>query len=72
MIKIRTMKQEILDYIDTHPGLSAYQIATALGYPEKLGSISTLLKRLCDTNVLSRQDGLGPRGGFGYFTKEIS
>lgn len=36
------------------------------GHPSKLSSLSSLLKKMTDENVLERIENYGPRGGYGY------
>lgn len=48
--------------------LSAVQLSHMIG--EKWDSCSSILKRLCDDDVLERVAGAGPRGGWGYSVKK--
>jgi hypothetical protein len=56
----------LVEYVALHPGLSATQIAKAVG--AKSGTISGQLHLLCHQKRLTRKPGLGPRGGYGYFS----
>jgi len=56
----------LVEYVALHPGLTATQIAKELG--REPGTISGILRRLCDQKLLTRKDGVGPRGGYGYFS----
>jgi hypothetical protein len=64
-----TIKQRALVFVCDHPGSSAYQVAVAIG--EKWGTVSSCLYREMRAGRIRRKNGLGPRGGYGYFVEVI-
>jgi predicted transcriptional regulator len=56
----------LIEYVALHPGLSATQIAKELKLES--GTISGMLVKLVGQKLLTRKPGLGPRGGYGYFS----
>jgi AraC-like DNA-binding protein len=64
--KTLTMEAAVLDYVRENPGKTATEIARALGF--KSASVSAFLRRACEKPIqVRRKNGVGPRGGFGYF-----
>jgi hypothetical protein len=57
--------QRVLRYVGTCPGRSASQIAQDLRL--SLGTVNTALYYFRKRGQVGRKDGLGPRGGYGYF-----
>lgn len=60
-----TIRKQVLQYVESQPGLSATQIANALGL--KANGVSALLNQCVKTAVLRRLPDRGPRGGYVYF-----
>lgn len=69
--KHQTMKQALLDHmIRQCPGACLTATCLAARLDVKLSSLSSLLKKLTDENVLVRYENVGPRGGYGYKLNE--
>jgi len=63
-----SIRDRLVRQVQKTPGKSATQLAKLVD--AKVESASSILKRLSDQGVLVRRDGLGPRGGFCYWTRE--
>lgn len=62
-------KENVLQFLRNHPGVyTATFIATTIN--AKLSSISSLLKKLTQQNLIQRHKNVGPRGGYGYEIKK--
>jgi predicted transcriptional regulator len=59
------VKDRILAVVQGTPGISACEVAKALGLGTP--SVSTRLHKMYKSGLLIRKEGLGPRGGYGYF-----
>jgi predicted transcriptional regulator len=59
------VKAKILAVVQDNPGISACAVAKALGL--RTPSVSTRLHKMYKSGLLTRAEGLGPRGGYGYF-----
>lgn len=69
--KRQTMKQALLEHmIRQCPGACLTATCLAVHLNVKLSSLSSLLKKLTDENVLVRCENVGPRGGYGYKLNE--
>lgn len=60
----KTQKFLCIGYVAKHPDSSAWQVSQGTMLP--FNSIGTLLKRLVDQGLLTREPSKGPRGGWGY------
>lgn len=58
------LQGRILDYVRRHPRESAYQIAVQLGLQSS--SVSSALILMMQAGYVTRKNGLGPCGGYGY------
>ncbi len=54
----------ILELLEDGKLRTATTIANVLDC--KVSSVSSLLKKMCDSGLLMRCKGVGPRGGYGY------
>lgn len=70
MAKISMRRALIEHMIRQVPGSCLTATCLAVHLNVKLSSLSSLLKKLTDENVLVRFEGVGPRGGYGYRLKE--
>jgi Fe2+ or Zn2+ uptake regulation protein len=64
-----TDRERVLDLLASCPlPLTAAQICKALSPSRRitLASLSGTLRKMYDAKLLSRVDGYGPRGGYGY------
>jgi hypothetical protein len=64
-----TIRQRTLTYVKRFPGRSATHIANVLHLNP--ASVSSVLVTMVNEGVLRRKDGLGPRGGYGYFFRGV-
>ena len=65
-----SIEKRVLEYVDLHPGKTATQVAHALR--ARPGTVSGILNRLSKAKGgLKRVDGVGPRGGYGYYPSDF-
>lgn len=65
-----TLRKRILNILLlTHQTFTASELQLCLNCgttPVKLSSLSSILKKMCDTGEICRVNCYGPRGGYGY------
>ncbi len=61
---------QIRQYLRVYPGLTASQLGRMMHKDSE--SVFSLLTKLVGRNVLRREKGHGPRGGYGYFLVELT
>lgn len=63
-----TNEKAILDYLRAYPGRTATQVAGALGL--KPSTVSSLMHKMWEAEILRGVAGEGPRGGRTYYVKQ--
>jgi predicted transcriptional regulator len=65
-MKVSDKEREVIEFVNGHPGMTATELSKMLH--KKLATFSGQLTKMCNGGLLVRRDGVGPRGGYGYFT----